>query len=111
MKAFLEKLKTLYGNMRMSRASYKKDGVYPVHDWMVLLLCGIGVLLATASISLYFYIQIGAGKLFVKTVTDSRGEVNINSALFSKIVDGIKAREANLAKIKSGSLRISDPSL
>ena len=111
MKEYLQKIKALFGKMKVGHASYAKEGVHPRHDWAVVLFSFIICLLVLAGAAGYFYTLIDGGRLFVKTVEDSEGGVNINNPLFKKVVDGINAREARLLDLKQNKIKTPDPSL
>ncbi len=109
MSPILQKIKIWKKNPQNKKNPYLREGVYPLHDWAILMACAIVVTFLMMLSFVYFYVQIERGKLFVQEDASANGKVNINSTLLRKVVGAINTRAASSTEISS--IAIPDPSI
>ena len=101
MSDIIQKIKTIYTQVRTPRISYTRKGIRPAHDWQILLIVTILGICATCALAGYFYMQINSGSLFSTPAGDQVGGVTINQTLLKKVVDDSVARESSRADLKN----------
>ena len=107
MSKILEQLKKLYSRLENDKESY----IEPKHDWNILLTTTASIVILTAILTFYFYIQIDQNKLFVTISDYSDKDISIKNDLFQKIISDINQRKDSFDAIKQDRGTIQDPSL
>ena len=105
-----QKFMSLFGKIKSREISYDKEGIYPMHNWEVLLFSVSIVLLILAGISLYFYMQVRHGKLFTIEGENGASMININDAVLRKTINDINSREASSTELTENKIIFPDPS-
>ena len=106
-----EKLKIWYDKIRDASSSHKVSGISPEHDWKILLMSTIVIIILMAVFCSYFYLLIDRGELFKVDSSKTSKEVKIDEKLLKIAVDDFKEREAMLAEIKRSGNVPPDPSI
>ncbi len=110
MKDILLQLKPLLDKINSFRGSYRKEGIWPMRDWKIILTITFIFFFLNIAIAVYFYLEVDQGKLFMVSSKNSEGEIQINTDLFQKTISDIKDRASNQEKIKNSSAP-KDPSV
>ena len=110
MSGLLQKIKTWYGKVRTKGQSYKISNIRPVHDWRMLLVSTLVIVVVMAVFAFYFYMQIDRKKFFVVKDNKTKDDIKINEVLLKKTVDDINSRRTLFEEIRNKGVP-SDPSL
>ena len=106
-----QKIKDWYGKLKPTSNSFERSGISPKRDWRILLVTTFFTVLILAGVSLYLYIQINNGTLFLTLTENKEIEVQIDKVLLEKTINDINTRKATLGDIvQNGSIPL-DPSL
>ncbi len=107
----MQKIKIWYDKLRTTPAPIERSGISPKRDWRILLVSTVVLVCMIGGISLYFYIQINKGQLFVTVRDNTEKEITIDSVLLEKTINDINIRKITLEDIKQNKSIPPDPSI
>lgn len=106
-----QKIKDWYTKISPTKTSFERSGISPKRDWRILLVSTFAVVLVMAGISLYLYIQINNGTLFVTLTENTEIEVKIDKVLLEKTINDINVRKTTLGDVIQNKSIPADPSI
>ncbi len=110
MKNILTDFQQKYESLR-GPVSYKKSGINPKKDWL-LLLSGFAVSFVVVAVcAVFVYIKINSSTLFSVPIDNTNQQIRIDSALLSQVVNDIHARETKVNDLNQSLQIPPDPSL
>ncbi len=110
----MEKIKLIkdwWKKANKSSNSYDKGGIKPYRDWKIILVSTFFVLVIVGGLSTYLYMEVGQGRLFAVSDTESVNEAKINRPVLDKAIGVMKERKSLFDGIKNGEGIPADPSI
>ncbi|HBZ04800.1 MAG: hypothetical protein UU11_C0013G0009 [Parcubacteria group bacterium GW2011_GWF2_40_69] len=111
MKDFSQKIKLFYVGLTKKESVYKRRGIKPTRDWLVILTTNLVLFCILGVFGFYFYTQINKDKLFITEKANAIEVVRINTGLLKKTVEDIHSREEQTTSIKNNGTVLADPSI
>ncbi len=111
MSKITQKVKDWFGKMGLTKASYARQGIYPMSDWRHVFITSVSIVFILAIFAFYFYTEIDQGQIFTVPSDDASSQTGINKDLMKKTVDAVNGREVQLNALDQNAVTVPDPSL
>jgi hypothetical protein len=99
--------------LNLKKYFHKKEKISGnfLHDWKVILVVSILLVIILGGLSVLLFFQIDKGKIFRTEGTISVSLEKINTNLLNKILDFYKSRETKTDMVNRGEFAIPDPAI